>query len=142
MVKHFSRELVAEQARIVETPVKHHEVDRTFELPRGLYVATVGLYLGFIAVMAAGLPSSGLAIPMVIFAYNLDAPFARNAFQGVQLRPAQDQGHHDPHGPPPGARCCGAGADPAGHRVHLGVGGSHRRIAGAIGEGDAGNAGS
>ncbi|MCA0909324.1 hypothetical protein [Qipengyuania gaetbuli] len=75
MVKHFSRELVAEQARIVDTPVKHHEVDRTFELPRGLYVATVGLYLGFIAVMAAGLPSSGLAIPMVIFAFFIVAAF-------------------------------------------------------------------
>ena len=75
MVKHFSRELVAQQARIVETPARHHEVDRTFELPKGLYVATVGLYLGFIAVMATGLPTSGLAIPMVIFALFIIAAF-------------------------------------------------------------------
>ena len=75
MVKHFSRELVAEQARIVEAPVKHNEVDRTFELPKGLYVATVGLYLGFLAVMATGLPTAGLAIPMAIFAFFIVAGF-------------------------------------------------------------------
>ena len=75
MVRHFTRELVAEQARIVEAPVARHEVDRTFELPKGLYVATVGLYLGFLAVMATGLPTPGLAIPMAIFAIFIVAAF-------------------------------------------------------------------
>ena len=53
MSKHFTRELVAEQAIILHSPQVTHEVDRSFELPKGLYVATVAFYLGFLAVMAA-----------------------------------------------------------------------------------------
>ncbi len=67
MSKLLVRELVAEQARIVELPRPVHVVDRSFELPRGLYVATVAFYLGFLAVLAAGLSTPGLLIPMVIF---------------------------------------------------------------------------
>ncbi|QZD95892.1 hypothetical protein [Qipengyuania gelatinilytica] len=75
MSKHLTRDLVAEQAVIVEAPAKHQEADRTFELPKGLYGATVALYLGFIAVMATGLPSPGLIIPMTIFALFIVAAF-------------------------------------------------------------------
>ena len=80
MSKHLTRELVAEQARVVEAPAvahgtQRHEVDRTFELPKGLYAATVGLYLGFLAVMAAGLSAPGLIIPMAIFAIFIFAGF-------------------------------------------------------------------
>jgi len=75
MSKHFTRELVAEQAFVVDAPKVVHEVDRSFELPRGLYVATVGLYLGFLAVMAAGLSTPGLIIPMAIFTLFIVAGF-------------------------------------------------------------------
>lgn len=75
MSKHFTREIVAEQAAIVEAPQSRHEVDRTFELPKGLYAATVALYLGFLAVMAIGLSTPGLAIPMVIFTLFVIAGF-------------------------------------------------------------------
>ena len=75
MSKHFTRELVAEQAAIVEAPRKRHETDRTFELPMGLYAATVSLYLGFLAVMATGLSTPGLVIPMVIFTLFIVAGF-------------------------------------------------------------------
>lgn len=75
MSKHFTRELVAEQAIIVATPKPRHEVDRTFELPKGLYVATVALYLGFLAVMATGLSTPGLIIPMAIFTLFVVAGF-------------------------------------------------------------------
>ncbi|NNC53484.1 MAG: hypothetical protein HKO08_10655 [Erythrobacter sp.] len=75
MSKHLTRDLVAEQAVIVKAPAKRHEVDRTFELPKGLYGATVALYLGFIAVMATGLPTPGLVIPMAIFAVFVVAAF-------------------------------------------------------------------
>ena len=51
------------------------ETDRSFELPTGLYIATVGLYLGFLAVMAAGLSTPGLIIPMVIFTLFIVAGF-------------------------------------------------------------------
>ena len=76
MSKHLTRELVAEQARIVAAPKRAVEVDRSFELPKGLYVATVGLYLGFLAVMAAGLSTPGLIIPMAIFTLFIVAGFA------------------------------------------------------------------
>lgn len=75
MSKHLTRELVAEQARIVTAPQKRHEVDRTFGLPKGLYAATVGLYLGFLAVMAVGFSAPGLVIPMAIFTVFVIAGF-------------------------------------------------------------------
>ena len=87
MVKHFSRELITEQARIVESPVKHHEVDRTFELPKAIYGMTVALYLGFFAIMATGLPSAGLIIPMVIFTLLVLAGFGVPAIW-TRLAPA------------------------------------------------------
>ena len=74
MSKHRPRDLVAQQAVIGAAP-RHHEVDRTFELPKALYGATVGLYLGFLAVMATGLSAPGLIIPMVIFAGIIVAGF-------------------------------------------------------------------
>lgn len=52
-------------APAVRTPTR---VDRNFGLPTGLYVATVGLYLAFIAVMAVTFMNPELAIPVVIFA--------------------------------------------------------------------------
>jgi hypothetical protein len=58
---------LAELATISERPVLT-KVDRNFGLPTGLYVATVGLYLGFVAVMGAAFINPELAIPMVIFA--------------------------------------------------------------------------
>ena len=75
MSKHLTRELVARQAAIVAAPKPRHEVDRTFELPKGLYAATVALYLGFLAVMATGLSTPGLIIPMAIFALFVVAGF-------------------------------------------------------------------
>ena len=44
------------------------DVDRTFEMPSALYGATVGLYLGFIAILGIGLSTPELALPMAIFA--------------------------------------------------------------------------
>lgn len=75
MSKHFTREIVAEHAIIRAEP--HHQVvvDRSFEMPKALYGATVALYLGFIAVLGIGLQSPGLAIPMAIFAIFILAGF-------------------------------------------------------------------
>lgn len=75
MSKHLTRELVAEHAAIVAAPKKRHETDRTFELPKALYGATVALYLGFLAVMATGLATPGLIIPMAIFTVFIVAGF-------------------------------------------------------------------
>ena len=66
------------EARIVEAPTMRRnqvEADRNFELPTTLYAATAGSYLGFIAVMFAGLGNPELVIPMVIFAVFIAAGF-------------------------------------------------------------------
>ncbi len=75
MSRHLTRELVASAAEVRTELLQPVTVDRSFELPRGLYVATVGLYLGFLAVMAVGMASPGLLIPMVIFAFFIVAGF-------------------------------------------------------------------
>ncbi len=67
MSKLATQEFIAEKARIVEAPRAPTQVDRSFEVPRVVYGATVALYLGFLAIMAAGFSSPGLIIPMAIF---------------------------------------------------------------------------
>lgn len=76
MSKNLPRDLVSQQAIVRDSAVTPTIVDRSFELPRGFYFATVGLYLGFLAVMAVGVPSAGLVLPMVIFAFSIIAGFA------------------------------------------------------------------
>ncbi len=62
---------ISEKARIVEAPVAaEHQptiVDRTFELPSALYMASAGLFLAFLGVMFIGFSTPGLIIPMAIF---------------------------------------------------------------------------
>ncbi len=74
MSKQIQEQLDHGKARIVAAPdavqLAHRhqvEVDRNFELPTALYAVTVGLYLTFFAVLAAGLATPGLIIPMAIF---------------------------------------------------------------------------
>ena len=52
MSRHLTREIVALNAEVRTDLLQPITVDRTFELPRGLYIATGSLYLGFVAVMA------------------------------------------------------------------------------------------
>ncbi len=49
------------------TPNIRQDVDRSFELPTGLYVATAGLYFAFLAVMAIGFQTREMILPMAIF---------------------------------------------------------------------------
>ncbi|MCX7676526.1 MAG: hypothetical protein N2Z59_04010 [Alteraurantiacibacter sp.] len=44
-----------------------HVVDRTFELPRGIYAATVGCYLTFLATTGLAFSHAEMIIPMAIF---------------------------------------------------------------------------
>ncbi|HUD31102.1 MAG TPA: hypothetical protein VMQ93_19730 [Novosphingobium sp.] len=67
MSQHLSQQELATLAIVTARPVRT-KVDRNFGLPTGLYVATVGLYLAFIGVMASVFMNPELAIPMVIFA--------------------------------------------------------------------------
>ena len=77
MAQLLTREEVAQQADIhAQVPTKAaHEVDRTFELPTGLYATTVGLFLAYLGLMAVGFAHRELIIPMVIFAFFIVAGF-------------------------------------------------------------------
>ena len=91
MSKNLPRELIADHAIIRERLAPQPTVvDRTFELPKGLYLGTVGLYLGFLAVMAAGLSTPGLVIPMAIFALFIIAGFGL-PLVWTRLMPASGQ---------------------------------------------------
>lgn len=77
MTRLLTREEIACEALVhTAPPATQPATDRSFELPPVLYKATVGCYLGFLAVMTAGLGNPGLVIPMVIFAVVIVAGFA------------------------------------------------------------------
>lgn len=79
MVEKLTREAIAEHAIVHDTlaGVGHNQpVDRTFELPAVLYKAVVGLFLGFVAIMAAGFGNPALILPLVLFAFVIVAGFA------------------------------------------------------------------
>ncbi len=54
---------------------KAHVVDRSFALPAGLYKATVGLYLSFLALLGIGFAHPEMIIPVAIFALFIVAGF-------------------------------------------------------------------
>lgn len=66
MSRHLTREIVVQAAKVHGELLHPVTVDRSFELPRRLYAATAGLYLGFLAVMAVGFSNPALAIPLAI----------------------------------------------------------------------------
>lgn len=72
---HTTADIVAAPATATARAVIREEIDRTFDLPTGLYIATAALYLGFIGVMAAAFGNAELAIPLVIFALFIVAGF-------------------------------------------------------------------
>ncbi|MCB2065967.1 MAG: hypothetical protein KDE15_04920 [Erythrobacter sp.] len=76
MAQQLSRQQIAAQADIyANVPHTSHEVDRTFEMPKGLYLATVALYLGFILTMALTFSSTELVLPYAAFVLIIVAGF-------------------------------------------------------------------
>lgn len=75
-------------ATVVAAPVQN-KVDRNFGLPSGLYHATVGCYVGFVALMATLFVNPELVLPLVIivgsivFGFGLTRAWAR-------MNPAND----------------------------------------------------
>lgn len=69
MAEHLKHQLDQGKARIVDAPDAKSmpEVDRSFGLPKELYIGTVASYLGFLAIMAVTFMNPVLIIPMVIF---------------------------------------------------------------------------
>ena len=75
MAEHFTLEQITQIADTHAAPPQRHELDRTFELPTGLYVATVGLFLGYIGLMAVGFAHPEMIIPAAIFVVFVVAMF-------------------------------------------------------------------
>ena len=78
MAEQLSRAALAAHATIHAAPPAvpaQPPVDRTFELPAGLYGATVALYLGFVATMAFGFGTPALVIPMAVIVFTIAAGF-------------------------------------------------------------------
>jgi hypothetical protein len=69
MAERLTRQLVAEKAIVHEAPVLRAptKVDRTFELPAGLFVGTAACYFAFLGLMIAGFGNPALILPMAIF---------------------------------------------------------------------------
>jgi hypothetical protein len=65
-------------------------IDRGFGLPTGLYVATIALYLGFLAVMAGAFANPSLALPMTVIVFLVAVAFAVPAIW-VRMRPENTQ---------------------------------------------------
>ncbi len=86
MVEQLTRAKIAQQADIREAPRVIAPTDRTFELPTGLYVATVALFLGFIGTMAIGFRNPEMILPVAIFALFVVAGFGVPAIW-TQLAP-------------------------------------------------------
>jgi len=90
----MSQGLSQQQVRelIVESPVgipARTIVDRSFDLPTALYVATAALYLAFIGVMAGSFLNPELAVPMVIFAGFVILAFGLVG-GWIRMKPAND----------------------------------------------------
>ena len=70
MTTRLDKQLLARTAKLVAPPapdVQRACTDRGFELPTALYIATIGSYLAFLAIMAVGFQSRQMLLPMVIF---------------------------------------------------------------------------
>lgn len=95
MTEIVTREALAQVAAITEAPrvaedTIRSEIDRSFELPTGLYAATVGLYFGVIAVLGLAFVNPGLVLPLVIFVLFVVAVFGTPALW-VRMNPEQRQ---------------------------------------------------
>jgi hypothetical protein len=73
----------------VSTAPSSHKVDRTFELPAGLYAITVGCYLGFLGLMSVLFMNSELALPMIAFVVSIVGGFGLG-YKWVAMNPDND----------------------------------------------------
>ena len=91
MAERISRQAVAEKAIVhAETALlPAHVVDRTFELPTGLYIATAALFLGFMAVTAIGFSDPELILPIAVIVLTIVAGFA---IPGMWVKLAPESG--------------------------------------------------
>lgn len=78
MAEKLTQAKLLQQAMVYATPPVasiNAPVDRTFGLPPRIYGAIVGLYLGFLALMAGSFAHPQLMLPMAIFVLVISAAF-------------------------------------------------------------------
>lgn len=89
----MTRDLIADQAIVhaqypggaSDEAVPRHFSDNTFELPTGIYAASLGCFLAFLATMVVGFGSPELVIPLAIIGlffagfFGIPAIFTRQA---------------------------------------------------------------
>jgi hypothetical protein len=92
MAEKLNRQQVAEKAILhADAPAREPtRVDRNFQLPTALYAWTVGLYLTYLAIMAAGFAHPELILPMAAFAISIIAGFGIPAIW-VRMKPDNPQ---------------------------------------------------
>jgi len=85
MAERITRLAIADKAIVhTDLPVRQPTVvDRSFELPTGLYIAMAALFLGFVAVMAMGFAAPAMIVPTAIIVVFIAMFFA---VPGAMLR--------------------------------------------------------
>ena len=78
MAERIARLEIADKAIVhTDLPVRRPmTVDRSFELPTGLYAAMAALFFGFVAVMAIGFGAPGMVVPTGIIVVFIACFFA------------------------------------------------------------------
>lgn len=92
MAERITRQLVAEQAIVLEEPALRlpTTVDRNFELPTRLYVTMAGLFFAAAGVMAFGFAAPGMVVPTGIIAIFIAMFFAVPALW-ARMKPENPQ---------------------------------------------------
>lgn len=88
MSQHVTQDQLTAVAQVSDAPVKTH-VNRSFELPAGLFGITVACYLGFLALMSMLFMNGELAIPMAAFVIAIVGGFGLG-WKWVAMRPDND----------------------------------------------------
>ena len=85
MSQHVSTADLAALATLSDAP-SQHRVDRTFEIPAGIYGITVGCYLGFLALMSVLFMNGELVLPMAAFVISIVGGFGLG-YKWVAMQP-------------------------------------------------------
>jgi hypothetical protein len=88
MSQHVSQADLVAKAHVADAPVQTR-VNRSFELPAGLYAITVGCYLGFLGLMSALFMNGELALPMAAFVVSIVGGFGLG-WKWVAMKPGND----------------------------------------------------
>lgn len=89
MSQQISQGELAQVATLSDSPARTN-VDRSFELPAGLYIATAGGYLLFLAIMSACFMNPELALPMAAFVISVIGGFGLG-YKWVAMNPDNDK---------------------------------------------------